>query len=334
MEQDMVRLLRERVQSASLDLISGRSPIEVIEPASPGTVRMAMSWSRIVAMGILAGMLLGAVAGLALDQIRPRIDHVADVAKRLTVPVIGTISRRSRVLFGQDASEDELEHYRMLRNSIEFADEGFRSLCIAGAGSGEGRTLAALNLAWVWAEQGARVLLVDAHRRRPALHHQLGVVNNGGLSDCLTSRRSIDKFVQHTSMPNLSILTAGVGGVRGRPITPDLVDEIHEWARERVDLVIFDTPPLTRSSDAGVVARFSDAVVLVVRRDAHAAAVHQRAVSLLVASNCNVLGAIVNGSVGAQFELSHPGMRRSLPYRVVREQTLHDRVTRNSRKAA
>ena len=42
----------------------------------------------------------------------------------------------------------------MLRNSIEFADEQFLSLCIAGAGGSEGRSLVALNLAWTWAEQG------------------------------------------------------------------------------------------------------------------------------------------------------------------------------------
>jgi capsular exopolysaccharide synthesis family protein len=222
----------------------------------------------------------------------------------------------------------------MLRNSIEFADEEFLSLCIAGATGSEGRSLVALNLAWAWAEQGSRVLLVDTHRRRPIVHHALGIPNDGGLIDALSSRRAIDKYVQQTSMPNLLAMTAGVGGVRSGALTAELMDEIHEWARHHVDRVIFDTPPLTRSSDAGVVARFCDAVVLVVRRDAQPVSMHERAVNLLSASNCNLLGAILNDAADDQFDLSQPQSRRAMPFRLVRDQTEQERAVRNCRNAA
>jgi capsular exopolysaccharide synthesis family protein len=334
MEQEMVRALRERIQAASLDLIAGRSPVDVIEAASASTAHITMMGQRIIAWGILVGLMLGVMAGLASDQLLPRISDVYQVSARLNLPVLGTVSRRSRLLLGEDASDDELEHSRMLRNAIEFAGDGFRSLCIAGAGNEEGRSLIALNLAWAWAEQGARVLLVDAHRRRPVLHQALGVAIEPGLSDALSSRRSVEKFVQHTSIPNLLALCAGASSARGPAMSSDVLEEIHQWARDHVDIVIFDTAPLMKSSDACIVARSAEAVVLVIRRDVHPLAVHQRAVDMLAASNCNLIGAILNGVWSNEFELAHPDARQMLPFRVVRERTLHERILRNQRQAA
>ena len=63
---------------------------------------------------------------------------------------------------------------------------------------GEGKTVSSLNLAIALAQDGYSVLLVDADMRKGCCHERLGLRKNGGLSNVLTGRLSLQEGIQQT----------------------------------------------------------------------------------------------------------------------------------------
>ena len=101
----------------------------------------------------------------------------------------------------------------MLRTNIEFAKGGaIKSLCVLSAGAGEGKSFTIANMAYVFAQHGAHVLVVDSDLRRPGVHKYLGVSNELGLAEYLSGQKTVDQVVQTTRIPNVSIISSGGGG--------------------------------------------------------------------------------------------------------------------------
>jgi capsular exopolysaccharide synthesis family protein len=186
----------------------------------------------------------------------------------------------------------------MIRNSIDFADHTMRSLCICGAASNEGTSAAAVNLACAWAEHGARVMLVDVSLHEPRLHKLLGVGNDQGLIDHIMSARALEELLVSTSVPNLSILTAGAppSPESGPPtLTPQHLGQLLIWARSNADIIILDTGPVLKSSDAALVARQADATVLVARQQHTSVRDLRRAAHVLGSCGEGLLGVVLTG---------------------------------------
>jgi capsular exopolysaccharide synthesis family protein len=190
------------------------------------------------------------------------------------------------------------EAYRRLRANIEFAsvDAPTTTLLVTSANPGDGKTVTAANLAVVFAQAGRRVLLVDADLRKPGIHLIFDLPNAHGLTTLLRSDEvSPDAIAHPTEQENLRVLTTG-------PLPPNPAEllgsqhmrRIVDQLRARVDLVIFDSPPVQAVADASVLSSFLDGTVLVVdaghsRRDAV-----RQARETLAKAGAKVLGAVVN----------------------------------------
>jgi receptor protein-tyrosine kinase len=135
----------------------------------------------------------------------------------------------------------------------------------------EGKTTVVSNLGISLAEIRQPVLLIDADMRRPRLHQVFNIENDLGLSDLLLEKTPLDRtkveaVVRETPIPGLYVLTSG----QSRHSASSLVhsqrlSELFTLGREKFDTVIVDTPPMVNISDARVVARQADAVILVLR---------------------------------------------------------------------
>ena len=164
------------------------------------------------------------------------------------------------------------EQYRGLRLKIERLQHtrGLRVLAVTSPGVNDGKTVTSINLAAAFAHRaGARVLLIDADLRRPAVDKYLGLrdEDGAGLAGALGDERlELRQVVRRASgASTLSIVPAGS--------TPTAVHELLESprfesllreARDQYDLVILDTPPLVPVFDAVVLSRLVDGVLLVV----------------------------------------------------------------------
>jgi succinoglycan biosynthesis transport protein ExoP len=189
------------------------------------------------------------------------------------------------------------EAFRSLRTSVLFSAPGAppRVILFTSAGAGEGKTVTSLNLATALAASGSRVLLLDVDLRRPNCHPALGVDNARGLSNFLAGQAELDSLVHALEVPPIFFVPAGptppnpaelVGSTRMR----DALEQL----RDQYDFVILDSPPVLPVTDACVLSREADGVVLVVKGNDTPRDLVRRARDQLAQAGAHFLGAVVN----------------------------------------
>jgi capsular exopolysaccharide synthesis family protein len=173
-------------------------------------------------------------------------------------------------------------------------------LVLTSASPKEGKTTVVSNLSIALAEINQRVLVIDGDMRRPRLHAVFNVENHRGLSDLLLEKTPLDgakleEACAATSVPGVYVLASGssrrsASSLLHSPRLPELLN----LAREKFDTVVVDTPPMVNIADARVVARFADALILVVRSGATTRDAAQLAKSRFAEDGIPVLGTILN----------------------------------------
>jgi capsular exopolysaccharide synthesis family protein len=198
-----------------------------------------------------------------------------------------------------DSSSSQLaESYRALRTALLFSngDVPPKVIVVTSALAKEGKTTASLNSAVALAYQGARVLLIDADLRRPELHVCLGLPAEPGLGELLAGQAKLPVQARACAkVPNLFVLPAGrrhsspaeaLGSVPMRHLLNN--------CRERFDFVVIDTPPVLAVTDAVVLSKSADGVLLVVRSAQTSQQSLLRARDLLLRVNARIAGVLVN----------------------------------------
>lgn len=189
------------------------------------------------------------------------------------------------------------EHYRTVRTNIEFSsvDEEIHTLMVTSSGPSEGKSMTTANLAVVYAQQGKKVLLIDADLRKPTVHYTFRVDNLRGLSTVLVNEMSLEEVVNVSSVDNLDIVTSG-------PIPPNpsellgskRMQQLIQEAKTLYDIVLFDTPPVLVVTDAQILANFVDGSILVVRSKQTEYEAAIKAKESLETAQSKLLGAILN----------------------------------------
>ncbi|HEY0970445.1 MAG TPA: polysaccharide biosynthesis tyrosine autokinase [Gemmatimonadales bacterium] len=213
-----------------------------------------------------------------------------ELAKR-ALPELVTIS---------DSREAGADAYRALRTRLLFAqsDRPLRSLVVTSADVEEGKTTTASNLAVALAQQGLRVLLVDCDLRRPRVHSVFGMPNGAGLCELLMQQVDPELAMRRVGVGELRVLTSGA--VPEGPLGPaELLGGTRmatfvEWAAERFDMVVMDTPPVLVAPDAPILSARADGALLVLRAGRTGRAQAQDAVHQLTAVGARVVGAVLN----------------------------------------
>jgi protein-tyrosine kinase len=168
-----------------------------------------------------------------------------------------------------DPHSRECEEFRSLRTRILQAGErdGKRAFVITSANMGEGKTLTAVNLAWLLAQtDGATALIIDADLRNPCAAAYLGMDADRGLSEVLTGETKLTQAIIKLNPAGLHVLPGGsrrddVAELLSGPRFSNLLDE----ARKLFDYIIIDAPPMGIFTDANVLISRADAAVLVLR---------------------------------------------------------------------
>jgi capsular exopolysaccharide synthesis family protein len=163
----------------------------------------------------------------------------------------------------------ECEQFRSLRTRLLQAGEREhkRAFVITSAGVGEGKTLTALNLAWLLAQtDGVKALIIDADLRQPCAADYLGIEVEVGLSEVLTGQTRFAEAVVKLEPAGLHLLPGGaaredVAELLSGPRFGRLLDE----ARKHFDYIIIDAPPLGVFTDANLLINRADSAILVVR---------------------------------------------------------------------
>lgn len=309
LEARLYDAVKSRLQQASIELEVPRSPVEVIDRAVPPLpqhyVRPSL-WLN-VTIGAVVGLVLGVALAFFIEFLDTSVKRIEDVEKYLGLPVLGVIGQNVKLLSDGDASMAHIEAYRMLRTNIEFAraEGGGNSFCVLSPGAGEGKSFTIANLAYVYAQHGARVLIVDSDLRRPGLHRFLNISSEPGLADYLADAKTVDNIIRPTALPNISVITSG-SGRSAKSALPMLTSErmatLIQQVGQQFDIVLYDTPPVLGVSDAAVMAREVGTSLLLIQHRRYPRKMARRAVEVIEHAGGKLLGVIVNNVHAGQDE--------------------------------
>ena len=153
---------------------------------------------------------------------------------------------RRRLITVSDSKSIIAEQFRTIRTNIKFSvpDIDLKTILVTSSTPGEGKSTNAANLGVVFAQEGKKVLIVDADMRKPTLHHTFGIFNTVGLSTLLSRQNDYNCAIQETPIVGLFVLPSG-------PIPPNptellsskTFDVFLEEVKNNYDIIIFDAPP-------------------------------------------------------------------------------------------
>jgi capsular exopolysaccharide synthesis family protein len=192
------------------------------------------------------------------------------------------------------------EQFRRLRSSLQALnpDGASRSILMTSAIPGEGKSVAALNLALAIAElPQLRVLVVDGDIRLPSIERLLGVRRRQGLSEVLQGRLPLDQAIRQTSVDRLDFI--GPGEVPANPaeiLHLDRIRAVLNSLKRGYDYVLIDAPAVLTMNHPTVLGSIADGILLVVRMGKTPKHLVEEAYNLLENLGGNVLGTCLTGT--------------------------------------
>jgi succinoglycan biosynthesis transport protein ExoP len=272
---------------------------------------------------LMFALVLGLTSGIGLAFLLENMDNTVRTTEQAQVisglPALGMIPMGSKT--GTDATGKKLlsitasreavelvtqarpqsqmaESYRALRTSLLLSNLGTppKIIMVTSARPQEGKTTTSINTSIVLAQKGVRVLLIDGDLRRPSVHKTLGMGPRSGLSNVLTGSVTLDHAIARSPiLSNLFILPAGtpppnpaelLASANMRDLLMDL--------REKYDHIVIDTPPTLSVTDAVVLSRWVDAIILVIRSSKTTKQALRRSRDILMQVNARITGVLLN----------------------------------------
>ena len=192
------------------------------------------------------------------------------------------------------------EQYKLLRTNLAFTLPENEKCPIIGVTSsmrGEGKSTTAINLSYVLAEKGSKVLLIDGDLRIPSIAKKLDIDGTLGLTDMLMgSVDSIEKFKFYL-LDSWYVLPSGdippnPSELLGSRRMEALLSELRKF----FDYIVIDLPPVNLVSDALSIANLISGMIVVIRQDYTDKMELESCMRSLKLSNVNVLGCVLNGT--------------------------------------
>ena len=271
---------------------------------------------RSILLAFLLSLMAGVGLAFLLDFLDDSVKSIDDIDRYIHLPALALIpaarSDKGRLPAESAAAQNAstaltlvndvrspiAEAYRHLRTSLLLSSAGNppRTILVTSSQPSEGKTTTAVNTAFMLAQTGAEVLIIDCDLRRPRLHANFNLANTRGLTNFLSGECAIDDVLQnYEGVPNLKLLTSG-------PIPPNPAELLgSEEMRKllhtlsgRFAHIIVDSPPAISFTDASILSTFVDGVILVVHGGRSSRAVVRRAKQQLLDVGANIFGVVLN----------------------------------------
>lgn len=254
-------------------------------------------------LAAIVGILLASGLAFVIEYLDDTVKTSGDVTE-LNVTNLGVIARideeeiEDKLVVIKDARSPTAEAFRALRTNIQFAsvDRPLRVLLITSTGPGEGKSTIAVNLAAALAQSGQSVALVDGDLRRPMIHRFFKMSNNVGLTTSLIQDGgTINGSLRPTPVEGLEVMASGA-----LPPNPaellgsDRTAHLLEALKDRVDIVVVDTPPCLVVTDAVSLSKRADGVLVVVETGKTRRSALEQTLRTLQQVNAPILGTVLN----------------------------------------
>ncbi len=216
-----------------------------------------------------------------------------------------SIQRRSSTLLNEKTSFTVTEAYKAARTNILFvlgASKGCKKIIVTSANPGEGKTTTAINLAIAFAQTDAKVLIIDADLRKPRMYRHFKLERKDGLSDILCDMIDFESAIHHIDEYGIDCITSGQ--IPPNPtelLSSEAMGNLLDKLSEMYDYIFIDTPPITVVTEAAVMTKFVNGVIMVVRQNYTIHESLAKARANLLFADAKILGYILNDISAAHY---------------------------------
>lgn len=205
---------------------------------------------------------------------------------------------QQRKTIGENLNFGAAEAYKLLRTNLDFALPGGSEHLILGVTSsipGEGKSTTTINIAYTMAQTGKKVLLIEGDMRLSVLAKRLRIHSRPGLTNLLVGQCGGNDVLQKSGLnPNLWVVTAGDTPPNPAELLGSHPMEVTLKAMsELFDVVIVDLPPISAVSDALIISKHLDGIMVVVRQDYATKPVLDEAIRQLRFAGAKILGFVM-----------------------------------------
>ncbi|MDO5722484.1 MAG: polysaccharide biosynthesis tyrosine autokinase [Actinomycetaceae bacterium] len=263
-----------------------------------------------LAAGVFAGLILGYTLAFIRRIYDTTIRTVEDLEENKHISILGVMPSANEeqlgndiLLFDTDKDFQSREALRKLRTNLQFVDidNPPSSVCVTSSVMGEGKSTVAANLAFVLAEAGQKVMLIDTDLRRPSIASKLELEGSVGLTQVLTGSVELnDALVKYSD--NLTVLPAGTippnpSEILGSKRMKELLELLSEDY-----FIICDAPPVLPVTDAVLLSRATDGTIIVVKSGKATREQIERTLTTLERVQTKIFGFVLNGASNRRFD--------------------------------
>jgi len=307
----MYELLIKRFKETSLTEDMKTGNIRIIDraevPKNPVKPKKRLN----IFLAIILGLFMGIGLAFFFEYLDNTIKIPEDIKQHLKIPYLGLtpfFSIENKWNQRDDTSPELVtfnypkssasESFRGIRTNIRFssAESVPQAILITSAGPQEGKSITTANLAVTMAQADSKVIVLDCDMRKPKMHKIFGIAKEHGISNLLVGSRNVGGAIIHTRIPNLDVIPCG-------PIPPNPSEllgstrmaRLLNALRKNYVHILIDSPPSTAVTDAVVLSKSVDGVILVISAGHTAREIVKNGVAQFGAVGAPVLGAVLNG---------------------------------------
>jgi len=275
------QILLDQREAMRVAELSSTQDITIVDEAK---IPLDPSWpkkSLILLVSLILGGFLGILSIFSIELYRTRFVNLDELETEFQVPILSIIplysketqkeikNSKSEYKIASLTSKDDglIETYRLFRTKLfQKLDPAKKVIMVTSCEENSGKTSVVANLAVSISQEGKKVLVVDCDLRKADLTKNFGLTTKDtGLIDFLT--KDVNPKIYSRASKLIDVLPAGgltddSGTMLSSPRMKTLLANL---AQSSYDIIIFDTPPVTRVVDPLVLAQFIKDVIIIVR---------------------------------------------------------------------
>jgi len=296
--------LFSKLQTASLASGVRATRIDVVDSARPGGYPTIPPYEKVLPALAVVSMLFGISSSFLRESLDETVRTSRNIREVADFPILEYVPRlepgefdesdaRTGILIQKPKSSFS-EAFRALRTSIILETEStlHKVIMVASALRGDGKTTITYNLGVSFAQQGARVLIVDGDLRHPDLHNLFQCAISPGLGDVDASLD--EKIVSHSKLPTLSILPAGRRlEFPAEFFSSNAFTSILESCSRDFDYILIDSPAMS-VADASIIASKSEGIIAILRSRRTTRSTFAHLLNSLLRTGTPVIGVVLN----------------------------------------
>ena len=308
-ETDVYKMLLKDLKKSNLRLLLQTNNVEILDYAEEPDVPIKPNLKLNLVISVFLGGILSFIMILLLIFMDQTIKTKEEIEEKYDLTFLGSLPKINNVKIKEEKYKDYneiislhdprgnfAESCRSILTNIELSSEDKKiTMLVTSSSPMEGKTTIAANLASSMAEQGLKTLLIDTDLRKPRLHKVFKLENKNGLTLFTSGNKSINEIIIKTKIKNLDIITSGI-------IPPNAIQILNgnkfelllNDLKKRYDRIIFDTPPVSIVSDALIISKKVNGVVIVTKYGKTNKHILKESRDKFLFAKSNILGAVLN----------------------------------------